>query len=266
MKKLYLVLSLMTAIPAFAQTTIYSENFGNPSATTVVSSYTGYENASPITYTGTADVRTSTPSTGYTGASGNGCVFIGAIAPDRSIIISGINTLNYTNIALSFGQWKSLDAASNQMTVEVSGDGSAWTQLTYSRPSGSGTSIWTLINTSGSIPSVSNLRIKFTNVVGNAGYRVDDVKLTGTLNSLSVSDSGKKTAFTIFPTQVKDGIIHISSDKNAFKNIKIYDQSSKLMINTKTQDNVNVSDLSKGIYIIQVEENGKTETQKFMIN
>lgn len=260
-------MSLTAAISAFAQTTIYSENFGTPSAITPVTSFTGYQNASPITYTGTAELRNTTTSSGYTGASSDGCIFLASTsAEDKTLIISGINTQNYTGIALSFGQWKSTDASSNQMTVEVSDDGTNWTSLSYTRSSGSGTSVWTLINATGTIPATNNLRIRFKNTISsNAGFRIDDVKVTGT-STLSVSDISKKNTFNIYPTQVKDGIIHISSDKNSPKNIKIYDQSSKLIINTKIQNEVNVSTLSKGVYLIQVEENGKTETKKFVVN
>ena len=38
MKKLYFLVSLALTSMVFAQTTIYSENFGNPASTTVVTS------------------------------------------------------------------------------------------------------------------------------------------------------------------------------------------------------------------------------------
>ena len=64
----------MFAINSFGQT-IYSENFGTPTATTLITAYTGWQVGTPITYSGSGDVRTSSASSGYVGASGNGNVF-----------------------------------------------------------------------------------------------------------------------------------------------------------------------------------------------
>lgn len=264
MKKIYTILSLATTISLFSQTTIYSENFGIPTAaTTTLTSYTSYQNTSPITYTGTGDIRSTFPSTGYSGASGDGCVFIGGVAaPSRFVVIDGINTQNFTNISMSFGHYKSTNASTNELTVEVSSDGTNWLPLTYTRAAGSST--WALISPVGIVPSATNLRIRFTNTIASAGFRIDDLKLTGTATSLSVQSSTKKY-FEIYPTLVSDGIIYISSDKNSLKNVKIFDRSSKLVMNVKTDKEVNVSILEKGSYIITVEEAGNIVSKKFLI-
>lgn len=266
MKKIYFTLSLLTAAVLFSQTTtIYSENFGTPATTTPVTAYNGYQHSAPILYIGTADVRITTPSTGYTDASGNGSVFVaGTVNPAKYFIIEGINTSNFTNLTMSFGQQKSTNASSNELTVEVSSDGANWTMLNYTRATGN--SSWALINPTGTIPSTANLRIKFTNpTTSNAGFRVDDVKLLGTSTNLSI-ESTSKDSFKLYPTLVSDGIIYISSSTNKMMNVKIYDQTSKLVMSTQTQKNVNVSTLEKGIYILKVEENGISTSKKFIIN
>jgi hypothetical protein len=75
--KLFKILAL-TAIPFLSmdQSTIFTENCGNPASTTVVSSFTGWQNYGVLSYTGTADVRTTLPSSVYVGASGQGNTFI----------------------------------------------------------------------------------------------------------------------------------------------------------------------------------------------
>lgn len=270
MKNIYSLFALIFSTIIFAQTTIYTENFGTPTATTLIPDYTGFQATAPVTYSGTSDVRTSTPSTGYTGASGNGCVFIGAVTtasgnPAKTLIVSGIKTTNYNSISLSLGHQKGTNASSNELTIEVSADGSSWTPLTYTRATGTGTSNWILITPTGSIPTTASLSIRFTNPLdSNVGFRIDDLKLTGTEIPLATSTSNKE-AFQIFPTKVTNGLIFINSDTNALKNVKIYDATSKLVINTQTKKEVNVSKLSKGIYILNVEENGKSTSKKFMI-
>jgi hypothetical protein len=177
MKKLYfLFITFIMCSLSFGQT-IYSENMGTPTATTAISANT-FQNTTPITYSGTADVRTSTGSTGYTGASAGGNIyFTGTVG--TSFLIEGINTSTYntSELRLSFGQHKSANAASNELLVEVSTDGTTFTPLTYTRPSGSGTSNWTLISINSGIPSASNLRIRFTQTITTAQFRIDDVKV-----------------------------------------------------------------------------------------
>lgn len=271
MKNFYSMLSILLTSLLFGQTTIYSENFGNPGSITLLTAYSGYQNSSPIVYSGTADVRTSTPSEGYTGSSGSGCVFLGAITtasgnPSKTLLIEGINTSNYTGIAMTLGHQKGTNPSSNELTIEVSSDGTSWTTLTYTRPTGTGTSSWLLVSPAGAIPATANLRIRLTNVLdSNVGFRVDDIKLTGTANSLSVASATKNT-FYIQPTQVSNGIIYISSSTNKLKTVKIYDQSSKLILSTQTQKEVNVSTLKKGVYIINVEELGNSTSKKVIIN
>ena len=270
MKNIYSLFALIFSTIIFAQVTIYAENFGTPAATTLIPAYTGFQAVSPVTYSGTADLRTSTPSTGYTGASGNGCVFMGAVTtasgnPAKTLIVSGISTTGYENLNLTLGHQKGTNASSNELIVEVSADGSTWTQLTYTRPTGSGTSTWLLVSPAGTIPTTATLTIRVTNPLdSNVGFRIDDLKLTGSAIPLAASSLSKET-FSVYPTKVTNGIIYISSDKNGSKNVKVYDMTSKLIINTQTKKELNVSKLQKGTYILNVEEQGKMVSKKFII-
>lgn len=265
MKIYYTILLLLAKISIFAQSTIYSENFGTPTATTVVTSYSAYQNASPILYTGNADVRTTTPSNGYTGSSGNGSVFIaGTVTPAKFVMIEGIDTNNYINITMSFGHQKTTNASSNELTVEVSGDGTTWTPMNYTRATGN--SSWVLITPTGIIPSTPNLRIKFTNpVTSNAGFRIDDVKITGTATSLSTTEITKKNSLSVYPTLVADGFLYIKSEKPADKEVKVYSSVGKLLLTDKVRDHINVTKLPKGVYHLEVKENDKAEIFKFII-
>ncbi|MEY4487767.1 MAG: hypothetical protein RIQ79_275, partial [Verrucomicrobiota bacterium] len=140
-----------------------------------------FQNTSPITFAGTGDVRSTSNSTGfYTGASGGGNVFI-TNTVGLNLTISGINTSAYSSLSLSIGHNKSTTAGNNELAIEVSSDGTTYTALTYSRPTGSGTTGWLLINPTGTIPSTANLRIRFRQTGTATQFRIDDVKLTGTV-------------------------------------------------------------------------------------
>lgn len=197
---LFLVL-IFIATQTIGQTTIFSENIGTPSANTLINNYSGWENSSPISFSSTSstqtDVRTSTASTGYTGASGSGNVFITNVL-DRNFLISGINTTGYENLQLSLGHYKSTTAGNNELKIEVSSDGTNFTELTYTRATGTGTANWILVSPSGTIPSTSNLTIKFTQTSTTTQFRIDDIKITGTeINSGGAPSVSSATVSTI---------------------------------------------------------------------
>jgi len=163
----------------FAQT-VFTENMGTPSGTVAIASHT-FQNSPGYSYAGTADVRNTTPSTGYTGASGGGNVFI-TTGTTVNFVIGNINTTGFSALTLSFGQYKSTTTGNNEVVVEVSTDGTTYTPLTYSRPTGSGTASWALVTASGAIPATGNLRIRFRQTSTVTQFRIDDIKLVGTIS------------------------------------------------------------------------------------
>lgn len=181
MKKyiLTLILGLFTSV-IFGQYTLFSENIGTntggagtPGTLSLAS--TTFQNTSFV-FSGTADTRKNVTSSGYVGSSGSRNVFINS---GENFIISGINTSNLFLMTLSLGQYKNLIGTSNELTIEVSDNGGSYTPLSYTRPTGSGTNNWTLITPSGTIPSSTNLSLRFTNTAtATAQFRIDDIKLT----------------------------------------------------------------------------------------
>lgn len=186
MKFLYKFPTLLFALTLFigiqagmAQTVIFTESIGTCCGTnnTAIGSTT-FDN-SDLTFTGDADTRTSTASTGYTGASGGRNVFI-TNTIGRFFQISGVDTRGFSDITLSFGHFKNTTAGNNELVVEISENGTDWTQLTYSRATGSGTANWILITPTGTIPEVENLRIRFRQTSTGPQFRIDDITLSGT--------------------------------------------------------------------------------------
>ncbi len=183
MKKLYFLLFTLTSILGFSQT-FYSENMGTPSGTTALTSYTGWENSSPITYSGIGDVRTSSASNGYTGASAGGNVFLNASG--EYFQIDGLNTSSYltADLELSFGLLTS--PTTNQVVLEYSTDGSTWNGITYTANT---TTAWTLVTVGGGqIPSSTTLSLRFTNNTSASDQiRIDDIKLSNVSSTCSLS-------------------------------------------------------------------------------
>lgn len=160
-----------------------------------------------LTYVGTADMRTTTPSTGYAGASGG---FNTLIQAQETFEMQGVNTAGCrSNDSIFFGINKNTNAATgvDYLVLEYSVDnGTTWTSITYpALPTGTGTSKWYLVGTA--LPAgahAANLRIRFrSTLVGtsssNPQYRIDDIAFTcGSTtacdaNTASISVAGETT-------------------------------------------------------------------------
>lgn len=175
------MLCAVVSSASFAQT-FYSENMGTPSGTTAISANV-FQNSAPIVYSGTADVRATSPSSGYNGSSAGGNVLINAV--DEYFQIDGLNSSAYNSadLQLSFGI-NTPSNVSNVLTVEVSTDsGATWSPLTYT-PTATG---WTLATIGGgTIPSSATLSLRFKST-STAQFRVDDVKLSSVSASCTLS-------------------------------------------------------------------------------
>lgn len=180
--KMLLILFLFSFSKSWGQTTIFSEDMGNVNSGTQTIAGTTFQNNGTLTYIGTADTRTSTPSSGYStpcaAASGVRNVFF-TNSGTASYEISGINTSACASFTLSYGIFKSTTASNgSEFIISVSTDGISYTALTApSLPTGSGTAIWHTLSISSGIPATSNLRIRFVNTSASTQFRLDDVCL-----------------------------------------------------------------------------------------
>jgi hypothetical protein len=74
------------------------------------------------------------------------------------------------------------------------------------------------------------------------------------------------SGLNIYPNPVSNGTLYISSDSNSAKSVEIYDILGKQVLNAKVSNNaVNVSNLQSGAYIVKINEEGKTDTRKLII-
>lgn len=73
--------------------------------------------------------------------------------------------------------------------------------------------------------------------------------------------------FNTYPNPVTNGKLYISSDNNSEKQVAIYSTLGQKVFETKTANNaeINVSQLAKGAYILNVTEDSKSESKKLII-
>lgn len=180
--------------------TVFAETMGSVTGTTAISLHetnNGFDN-DLLTMSGSGDVRNTQSSLGlYAAASGGANIFITNTA-GKEFVISGISTSGLLNLQLSFGIYKSTTAATgSDLLVQVSSDGISYVNLTLpSLPAGSGTANWYYRTVSGTVPAVSNLRIRFVQTGTLTQYRIDDVLLVHAGNPPIITASGPVTICT----------------------------------------------------------------------
>jgi hypothetical protein len=149
------------------------------------------------TYSGTADMRITTPSTGYTGASGS---FNTLIQAQETFVAQNINaSMCGVSDSISFGVFKSTNASTGVdfLVLEYSiNSGSSWVNIPFTAlPTGSGTSRWyqrkVLLPAAAQISTLW-LRFRSTLTGGssaNPQFRVDDLTFTcGTTSGQNCSN------------------------------------------------------------------------------
>jgi len=160
------------------QAVLYEENFGTPTSNTLIQNYDGWQNTSVIYVgNGTCDIRTSSASTGYGGASGSGNVMINDTV--KWFQISGVNTTaTQSTVKLYCGLRKTNAENGENFVVEFSTDSVVWVRVPMADtlPTGTGTSGWHRVCFP-NVPAHPHLHLRFSNLA-NIDYRLDDIRIT----------------------------------------------------------------------------------------
>jgi methionine-rich copper-binding protein CopC len=186
---------------------------GAPTGTTTLTSYLAgsapatFQNKGTLTYSATGDVRTSSASTTYAGASGGGNIFLTSASPalNRNFEIGGINTTGFATFELSFGINRSnVSQTLAELSLQYSLDGTDYVAITV--PTVTGATGWSRVTLPNlTFPSSTSLRLRWTNTSavasGGQQLRLDDVVLTG--SGSSGTDTTAPTIATLTP--VDDG-------------------------------------------------------------
>lgn len=170
---------------------VFAESMGTVTGNTALAAHessNGFDN-DLFTMSGSGDVRITSASSGYSGASGGGNVFLTNVA-GRNFVISGINTTGLTGLGLSFGIMKSTTASNgSDLLVQYSTDGVNYTSMPYTLPTGAGTAVWTLRTVTG-LPASPTLSIQFIQTATATQYRIDDVILISQDPTPAITVSG----------------------------------------------------------------------------
>jgi hypothetical protein len=121
----------------WGQVTIFSENMFNGLGGATGDAIATHEtnnrfNEDGLTYSGSGDMRTTLPSTGYVGASGTWNAYLNASG--ETFVIDGINASLYSSLIFSYGVRKNTNGENGSGLVaeySTTGISGAYTAFTY---------------------------------------------------------------------------------------------------------------------------------------
>ncbi|MCV9934435.1 S8 family serine peptidase [Flavobacterium sp. LS1R47] len=91
------------------------------------------------------------------------------------------------------------------------------------------------------------------------------VNVSATVCTLGVN-TNEIDGFVIYPNPVKDGKVYVETRSSSTKNIRISDMAGKIVFTAQTENKeLNIHKLPTGVYVIKVEQDGKTSTQKLIV-
>ncbi|MFK5879696.1 MAG: T9SS type A sorting domain-containing protein [Flavobacteriaceae bacterium] len=115
--------------------------------------------------------------------------------------------------------------------------------------------------------AIESFALRQSDSSNNETVTVDNLKITQSFNETLAVTRNDIEGFAIYPNPVNSGEFSIRSMSNLDMSVQIYDMLGKQVYNRQVQTNerINVSNLNSGIYILKVEEEGKTATRKLII-
>ena len=287
-----------------AQETIFNENFGDGGPGTqaglrsITTYYAGtapntFQSPYPIVYSGEAQIATplttmvtnfsisngsstvaTLTSSNHTNSSGLG--FATMMYQTNGFIIENINTLNRTNIILSFGLrvGKNQNSYTNYLKLEQSLDGVTWTPINFLAPP---QNQWALITCTTNLLSNQFLKIRFkqeistTDTQGFGTTSIDDIKITAP--PLLNINNNNLYSFNIYPNPAIDNIVIDLGNATTVSKLsyKIINTLGQEVIKGKIasqQTIINLNDINgKGMYFVKIYDasNNVVETKKLIV-
>ena len=99
--------------------------------------------------------------------------------------------------------------------------------------------------------------------VGGGFIYYDDFSVVD--NTTMSTNQNQISGLQVYPNPTKN-LLNVTTDSNSSKNIEIFDTLGKKVLSINTNNQVNVSSLTPGLYVAKITEDGKTSTKKLVIN
>lgn len=157
--------------------------------------------------------------------------------------------------------WASWRAGANQLTdnaeilqPDYSANSNGWQQVTYTLVAPTSATLFRL-----------DFRVYQEASGADSGLiYYDDVMFYD--QSTAGTKQNEISGLKLSPNPLTGNILTVSSNSNAVKAVSVFDVTGKQVLNTKTANGtVNAGNLTAGVYIVKITEEGKTATKKLIV-
>jgi|JI7StandDraft_1071085.scaffolds.fasta_scaffold05436_3 hypothetical protein len=95
---------------------------------------------------------------------------------------------------------------------------------------------------------------------------IDELRVDVTPNFTLGTSQNEITGLKMYPNPVSNGTLFIETAANAEKTVTVFDVLGKQVLKTISSENeINVSELNAGVYVVKISEEGKTATKKLVV-
>lgn len=203
---------------------------------------------------GTNFVKVVAPTSSYTAAGLDDITITGGATYTVSYYYKELNSGNAR--LRHWGQWRNEDGAvtvtndpfqPSAYTFDTNGE---WTQVTVTSTAPANATLLRL-----------NFRVYPQNNLGGGEFGFDNVTVYE--GTASVAENNIE-GLNVYPNPAND-IVTISSNTYATKSVQLFDMVGKKVLDVETTATIDVSTLNKGMYVMKINEVGKTATRKLIV-
>lgn len=95
---------------------------------------------------------------------------------------------------------------------------------------------------------------------------IDELRVATSVGGLLSVKSNAISGLKVYPNPISNGVLYISTEANTERTVQIFDLLGKQVLNiTTSNEEVNVSTLNTGLYVVKITEGGNTATRKLVI-
>lgn len=192
----------------------------------------------------------------------------------ENTLVFNFSTLGYKNIKFAFAVLDEGAATGITLDYSINAGAPVWTTAGMAASSFPITAAYQRIESDlKSIATVNNnpnfkMRIRFTgpNMTADTGARVtfNNISVEGVSQTLTTNENTISN-FIVYPNPVADVIHIVHQGNNLNLRYKVFGIDGKIIQNgTVASDEINLTHLTAGLYLLQLESDGKSETKKIL--
>jgi hypothetical protein len=138
----------------------------------------------------------------------------------------------------------------------------AWVVPTgWSIVSGQGTTSLTV--TVGSTTGTVSIKVTPSNSCGNAAQLTKSVTVSR-LRSAVVEEEVEETTISIYPNPAKD-VLYLNTGSYLPTQVQIFDMVGNQVYNGNTATQIDLNNLTNGMYLVRIQVDGKIETKRLQV-